>query len=199
MRRDIRRDERGLVLPSWLVAVSAAAVVLALVGFAVSGERDPEVAASDGADRTTTPPDPERKQDPRDAGDGGTDGGTDGGPDGGTDGAKADRKDDRTPKPERPRRDNEPVEQRVAYVEVYNNSGITGLAGETTAALQDMGWPVVATDNWYGEIPADTVYHPAGLTGQAELLADDLGVGRILPSVAPMRFDRLTVILTGSG
>jgi hypothetical protein len=190
----IGRGERGLVLPSWLVALSAAAVVLALVGFAVSGERDPEVAASDGAGRTATAPDPERR-DPPDAGGGGTDGATDGA----TDGTKADRKDDRTAKPERRQPDNEPVERRTAYVEVYNNSGITGLAGETTAALQDMGWPVVATDNWYGEIPADTVYHPAGLTGQAELLADDLGVARILPSVAPMRFDRLTVILTGSG
>ncbi len=184
MRSAIRRDERGLVLPSWLVAVSAAAVVLALVGFAVSGERDPEVAASDGADPTATPPDPKKKKESADT----------------KDDAKADRKDDRAdPKRERPEPEDEPVERRTAYVEVYNNSGITGLAGETTAALQDMGWPVVATDNWYGEIPADTVYHPAGLARQAELLADDLGVGRIMPSVAPMRFDRLTVILTGSG
>ena len=185
MRSAIERDERGLVLPSWLVAVSAAAVVLALVGFAVSGERDPEVAASDGADPTATPPDPEKqkKKEPADA----------------KDDAKTDRKEDRASKRERPEPDDEPVERRTAYVEVYNNSGITGLAGETTAALQDMGWPVVATDNWYGEIPADTVYHPAGLARQAELLADDLGVGRIMPSVAPMRFDRLTVILTGSG
>jgi len=185
MHSAIERDERGLVLPSWLVAVSAAAVVLALVGFAVSGERDPDVTTADDANPTSTPPDPQQKEKESPDAD---------------DDSKADRKEERAePKQQRPEPDDEPVERRTAYVEVYNNSGITGLAGETTAALQDMGWPVVATDNWYGEIPADTVYHPAGLAGQAELLADDLGVGRIMPSVAPMRFDRLTVILTGSG
>ena len=182
MRSVIERDERGLVLPSWLVAVSAAAVVLALVGFAVSGERDPDVTTADGANPASTTPDPQQKEKES------------------PDGAKADREKERAePKQQRPKPDDEPVERRTAYVEVYNNSGITGLAGETTAGLQDMGWPVVATDNWYGEIPADTVYHPADLAGQAELLADDLGVARIMPSVAPMRFDRLTVILTGSG
>ena len=185
MRSANERDERGLVLPSWLVAVSAAAVVLALVGFAVSGERDPQVTASGGDNPTATPPDPQQKEKESPDAD---------------DDSKADRKEERAePKQQRPEPDDEPVERRTAYVEVYNNSGITGLAGETTAALQDMGWPVVATDNWYGEIPADTVYHPAGLAEQAELLADDLGVGRIMPSVAPMRFDRLTVILTGTG
>jgi hypothetical protein len=184
MRSASHRGERGLVLPSWLVAASAVAVVLALVGFAVLGERDPEVVASDRPDQTASQPDddtgndaPDPKADP-----------------------KADRKKDRAdPKRTRPGGNEEPVERRTAYVEVYNNSGITGLAGETTARLQDIGWPVVGTDNWYGEIPADTVYHPEGLTGQAELLADDLGIARTMPSVEPMRFDRLTVILTGSG
>ena len=183
-RRAMHRSERGLVLPSWLVAASAVAVVLALVGFAVLGERDPEVVASDRPDQTATQPDGTGNDapDPKD------------------DAESDDRKKDRAdPKRSRPGGDEEPVERRTAYVEVYNNSGITGLAGETTARLQDIGWPVVGTDNWYGEIPADTVYHPDGLTGQAELLADDLGIARTMPSVEPMRFDRLTVILTGSG
>jgi hypothetical protein len=86
---------------------------------------------------------------------------------------------------------------RDAYVEVYNNSAIKGLAARTAAALQDVGWQVVATDNWYGNIPDNTVYYPAKLKSQANLLAKDLGIPRTHPAVAPMRFDRLTVILTG--
>ena len=91
-----------------------------------------------------------------------------------------------------------PIERRTAYVEVYNNSGLTGLAGETSAVLQDTGWRVVTTDNWYGEIPASTVYYPQRLGAQARLLARDLGVTRLHPAVPPMSFDRITVILTGT-
>jgi LytR cell envelope-related transcriptional attenuator len=90
-----------------------------------------------------------------------------------------------------------PKPDRDAYVEVYNNSGITGLANETAAMLQDTGWKVVGADNWYGSIPANTVYYPDRLSDDARLLADDLGIGRLHTAVAPMRFDRLTVILTG--
>lgn len=84
-----------------------------------------------------------------------------------------------------------------ASVEVYNNSGITGLAATAAADLGGAGWDVVATDNWYGDIPQSTVYYPQRLRAQAALLADDLGTTRVMPAVDPMRFDRLTVILTG--
>jgi hypothetical protein len=80
---------------------------------------------------------------------------------------------------------------------VFNNSGITGLAGETADLLSGAGWKVVGTDNWYGSIPASTVYYPPRLKGQAKLLADEVGATRIRPAVEPMRFDRLTLILTG--
>jgi LytR cell envelope-related transcriptional attenuator len=86
---------------------------------------------------------------------------------------------------------------RDAYVEVYNNSSISGLAAGAAATLQDVGWQVVGTDNWYGNIPSNTVYYPAQLRTQARQLAKDLGISRIHPAVPPMRFDRLTVILTG--
>jgi len=86
---------------------------------------------------------------------------------------------------------------RDAYVEVYNNSAIKGLAATTAAALQDAGWQVVGTDNWYGNIPSNTVYYPPKLKAQASQLAKDLGISRTHPAVAPMRFDRLTIILTG--
>ena len=88
------------------------------------------------------------------------------------------------------------VRRGGTYVEVYNNSGISGLAGSTAARAQGAGWEVVGSDNWYGTIPASTVYYPARLHAQARLLGKDLGISRLKPSIAPMRGDRLTVILT---
>ena len=88
------------------------------------------------------------------------------------------------------------VERGKVYVEVYNNSGITGLAGSTAAQASGAGWQVVATDNWYGTIPASTVYYPERLKAAAKVLALDLGIGRVIPAIEPMDLDRLTVILT---
>jgi hypothetical protein len=91
----------------------------------------------------------------------------------------------------------EPAVQRgQVYVEVYNNSGITGLAGRVAGTAAEVGWQVVGSDNWYGTIPASTVYFPPRLEKAAELLAMDLGIDRTLPTTGPMRRDRLTVILT---
>jgi hypothetical protein len=88
------------------------------------------------------------------------------------------------------------VRRGGTYVEVFNNSGISGLAGSTAARAQGAGWEVVGSDNWYGTISASTVYYPARLKAQAELLGKDLGIARVKPTIAPMRGDRLTVILT---
>ena len=88
------------------------------------------------------------------------------------------------------------VRRGETYVEVFNNSGISGLAGSTAARAQGAGWQVVGSDNWYGTIDASTVYYPARLRAAAKLLAKDLGIPRIKPTIAPMRGDRLTVILT---
>ncbi|MEP6817603.1 MAG: LytR C-terminal domain-containing protein [Marmoricola sp.] len=96
-----------------------------------------------------------------------------------------------------PARKPKPVVKRSdVYVEVFNNSGISGLAGRTSGKAQSVGWKVVGSDNWYGTIPATTVYYPARLGAAAKILARDLGITRIRPAIAPMRFDRLTVILT---
>ena len=89
-----------------------------------------------------------------------------------------------------------PVRRGQVYVEVYNNSGISGLAGRTAAKAGGAGWQVVGSDNWYGTIPASTVYFPERLRAEARLLGRDLGIRRLKPSIAPMRLDRLTVILT---
>ena len=100
------------------------------------------------------------------------------------------------PETERPKEKKEPVRRSEVYVEVYNNSGITGLAGTTASTIAGAGWQVVGSDNWYGTIPASTVYYPERLQVEAQALARDLGIARIMPAISPMRFDRLTVILT---
>jgi hypothetical protein len=80
-------------------------------------------------------------------------------------------------------------------VEVFNNAGIRGLAAETSTTLSQAGWNVIGVANWYGDIPRTTVYYPIGKKAPARQLARYLHARRLRPSVAPMRFDRLTVIL----
>ena len=88
------------------------------------------------------------------------------------------------------------VERKDVYVSVYNNSNITGLAGATAQRITTAGWQVVGSDNWYGTIPATTIYYPPQLEDAAMLLSKDLGIERVLPAVDPMLMDRLTLILT---
>jgi len=110
-------------------------------------------------------------------------------------------------------------------VVVFNNTGISGLAAKKAAGGgprrgarslpggnkiaspgaapspskgQFAGWHVAATDNWYGNIPADTVYYPPALRTDAVKLAKVLHIARLRPAVAPMQFDRLTVIIATS-
>lgn len=89
------------------------------------------------------------------------------------------------------------VKRGQVYVEVYNNSNVTGLAGKTGTRAQNVGWKVVGTDNWYGTVDSSTVYYGPRLKAAGALLAGDLGIDKVKPAVAPMRLDRLTVILTG--
>lgn len=100
------------------------------------------------------------------------------------------------PKPEKIEKVEPEVRKGEVFVEIYNNSGITGLAGDTAGRASGAGWKVVGSDNWVGTIPASTVYFPERLREAARLLARDLGIERTRIAVAPMRFDRLTVILT---
>ena len=88
------------------------------------------------------------------------------------------------------------VDRGKVYVEVYNNSGITGLAGRVAGRATGAGWQVVGSDNWVGTIPTNTVYYPQRLRAAGRLLALDLGIRRVQPAVAPMRLDRLTIVLT---
>jgi hypothetical protein len=103
-----------------------------------------------------------------------------------------------TPTPTKPAKPKKPqVDRAKVYVVVFNNSNVQGLAGRVAAKAGQIGWQVVGADNWYGTIPASTVYYPPRLERAGKLLALDLGIQRTAPSVDPMRLDRLTVILTG--
>lgn len=88
------------------------------------------------------------------------------------------------------------VRRRDVYVVVFNNSMVHGLAATASAKASAVGWNVVGSDNWYGNIDASTVYYPPRLQAASKLLARDLGIRRIKPAIAPMSGDRLTVILT---
>ena len=96
----------------------------------------------------------------------------------------------KTPKPE------PQVTRGEVYVEVFNNSGIKGLAAGFAATATQVGWSVVGEDNWYGVIPTTTVYFPPRLRAEGKQLALDLGIKRTSPAVGTMKLDRLTVILT---
>lgn len=104
-----------------------------------------------------------------------------------------------TPAPATPTRTRKPEPQLVrgdVYVEVFNNSGIKGLAATTAAKAAQVGWSVVGEDNWYGTVLASTVYFPPRLRAAGRQLALDLGIERTAAAVGNMKRDRLTIILT---
>jgi len=162
-----RRGQRGFAMSSPLALLSVVAVVAAGAAFVATNGEGPEAPVPAAAAVTSSP--------------------------------SASRTASTAPAPvvkARPARKKPVVRRGDTYVEVFNNSGISGLAGSTAARAQGAGWQVVGSDNWYGTIPASTVYYPARLKAQATLLGKDLGIARIKPTIAPMRGDRLTVILT---
>lgn len=104
----------------------------------------------------------------------------------------------RSDKPAAPRPHRQADAVPDTLVMVYNNSGVRGLAAAKSRLLQGAGWNVAATDDWYGNIAANTVYYPGNLRGEARQLAKVLHVSRLHPAVSPMQFDRLTVIFTSA-
>ena len=90
-----------------------------------------------------------------------------------------------------------PVVRKKVLVEVFNNTSTKGLAATASQKASTVGWQVVGTDNWYGSVPATTVYYPAKLKREGKQLALDLGIKRTAKAVDPMKLDRLTIILTG--
>ncbi|WP_344041181.1 LytR C-terminal domain-containing protein [Nocardioides panacihumi] len=96
-----------------------------------------------------------------------------------------------------PTRTPKPVVRKKVMVEVFNNTSTKGLAATASQKAATVGWQVVGTDNWYGSVPATTVYYPAKLKREGKQLALDLGIKRTAKAVDPMKLDRLTIILTG--
>lgn len=163
-----RRDERGVAFPSPVVMLSIIAVAMAGFAFVATSDQEPTEK------RITTTSAPAVSETP----------------------AATPEVVPTTPAPTKKPKPKPQVQRGEVYVEVYNNSGIKGLAAGTAAKATQVGWQVVGEDNWQGVIPASTVYYPARLQAAAKLLALDLGIQRTAPAVEPMRMDRLTVILT---
>lgn len=162
-----RRDQRGLVFPSPVVLLSILAVAMAAVAFFATRGAEPVEQEVAITSRDVPAATP-------------------------TPAAPV------APEAAAPTKKPQPVVQRAkVFVEVYNNSSTKGLAGTVASRVGEAGWQVVGADNWYGTIPATTVYFPERLQTEAERLALDLGIQRTAPAVDPMRQDRLTVILTG--
>ena len=163
------RDERGVVFPSPVVMLSIIAIAMAGIAYVATQGQEPTQR-----EITTTVAQPSAKPKPT--------------PTASPTLAAQEPKKIKKRKPA--------VQRGEVYVEVYNNSGITGLAGTVAANASSFGWQVVGSDNWYGTIPSSTVYFPNRLEDAAKMLALDLGVDRVAPAVDPMRADRLTVVLT---
>jgi len=160
----LRRNDRGVVLPTRLLALSLSAVAAGALVYLVN---DPNQPANDQATPTVTRSSPSA-----------------------------------TPTPTSPTVTNAakpkaPVIRRAkTLVEIFNNTRTKGLAGRTSSTAQAAGWHVVGTDNWYGTVDGTTVYYPPKYEAAARALGRDLGIKKIKPAEDPLRFDRITVILT---
>ncbi len=181
-----RRDQRGAVLPSPVVVLSIIAVAFAAVAFFVTRGGEPQ-------EREIAPAAQEQGSDASSSADGSDDAESDET----TDADDASTSAETEEATEEPEKKEKPVKRGEVYVVVFNNTSTAGLAAEVSAQTSEVGWNVVGADNWYGTIPATTVYYPPRLKKAAELLALDLGIDRTAPAVDPMQLDRLTVILTG--
>lgn len=195
-------------LPSWLIAASLAVVVIATLTYFITTNNDntdeaapPENKAATSSSTPTdqqsaaADKDDEKKSEESKKPEKGATG---------KNGKKSDRpKDIGGPKKsdapaKKKQQTEEPTITADATVDVYNNAGITNLAASVSADVRAAGFAIGGVDNWYGAIPSTTVYYPPGLEEQAELLADTLGVGRIMPAVDPMSSERLSLILTAA-
>ena len=171
-----RRDERGAVLPSPVVLFSILVLAVAAVAFLVTRDADPDEREITTTSQETTPSD-----DASDATD-----------------AASDESSDATEEPTRKHR--RPIQKDQVGVNVFNNTTTAGLAGEVLAKVDEIGWNGLLADNWYGSVPATTVYYPEGMRREGRQLALDLGIQRVMPADidSDMSTENLTVILTGA-
>ncbi|WP_435770986.1 LytR C-terminal domain-containing protein [Nocardioides sp. SYSU DS0651] len=170
------RSERGAVLPSPVVLLSVLAVALAAITFVSTRGGEPAERDVSATKAAATPS--ETTTDPS---------------------GSSDAPDDKATKEREQKPKKKPVDRSAHSVVVFNNTSITGLAGRVSERVKAAGWNVAAADNWYGTVPATTVYYPAGKKPAAQQLALDLGVARIMPADtdSDMSDTSLTLILTG--
>jgi hypothetical protein len=102
-----------------------------------------------------------------------------------------------SPTPDPTRTTKAPEVARDVPVSVLNNTGVRGAAATFSAKVTRAGWPLGGVGNWTGAIMGNTVYYPPAYEAKARLLARDVGIDRVLPRLANMRSDRLTIILAG--
>jgi hypothetical protein len=165
------------VPPTWLVILTAAACIVAAAGIGwliVDGsnggggsDKPPAAAPTHTATTPTTTPTPTPTPTPTET--------------------------TSSPKP----KPKPTVDRTGIAVSVLNNTGASGAAGAFSAKVKTAGWTVGGVGNWRGSVPGNTVYYPPGHEAEATQLGKDVGISRIRPSVAPMRTDRLTIILAG--
>ena len=172
------RDQRGQVLSSLLAVVSVVVLLGAAVGLLTgagsnASDQPGGVVTTTPGDRSTADREPKQRKRPD---------------------TPHQRPTKGPQKPDRPTK-SPPSVVRDVYVEVYNTTSITGLAAETADRLEDAGWDVVVTANWYDEVPQSTVYYGTDLRTTAERLARTLDIDRVRPAESPMRSQRVTAIL----
>jgi hypothetical protein len=162
------RDERGVVLPTRLLALCISAVAVAGLVFVAN---DPDKPSTD---QTASPADSKPSPTPSASASAST-----------------------TPKAVKPAKPKpKPIKRSDVFVEVFNNTRTKGLAGGVAEKAKAAGWNVVGSDNWYGTVDGTSVYFPPRLKQAARELGRDLGIKRLRPAEDPMQFDRVTVILT---
>lgn len=87
------------------------------------------------------------------------------------------------------------VSREDIKVSVLNASRTVGLAGKVATRARKAGWTVGGVGNWRYGAAENAVYFPSGRKAEARLLAEDLGIDRVLRRTPAMRSNRLTVIL----
>ena len=80
-------------------------------------------------------------------------------------------------------------------VSVLNATRVQGLAAQVGGRVTQAGWTLLGVGNWRAGAAQTAVHYPAGREKEAELLAEDLGIGATAPAVQGMAGDRLTVLV----
>lgn len=81
-------------------------------------------------------------------------------------------------------------------VVVLNSTGRAGLAHAVAQRLRAKGWTVVKEGNFRGQVPATTVYYPAGAQADAQAAAEALPTSpRVRPRFGNLSATRLTIVV----